>query len=136
MAKLAPFAPDGIDHLLLLVHDMKAAVDFYQMVVGATVASRLPEYGMAMLDAGAGQVALVDWRSPEGAWARPEVAGGRNIDHFALSIATADEVLVRGHLAAQAVEIVEEMQEDGRLSLYVKDPSGNTVELRLAAAGA
>ena len=128
-----PFTLAGLDHLLLLVDDMDAAVDFYQMVVGATVASRLPQYAMTMLDVGQGQLGLVDCCTAEGAWARPKVAGGRNIDHFALSLATADETLVRGHLAARGAQIVEEIQEDGRLSLYIQDPSGNTVELRLAA---
>jgi hypothetical protein len=46
---------------------------------------------------------------------------------------TCDEVAVRHHLAAQSVEIVEERIEnrpEGRqLSLYVRDPSGNLIEL-------
>ncbi len=133
MTSSPPFTLAGLDHLLLLVDDMDAAVDFYQMVVGATVASRLEQYAMTMLDAGISQVALVDWTRPEGAWARPPVDGGRNIDHFALSLTTSDEALVRRHLAAHGAEIVEDMEEDGRLSLYIRDPAGNTVELRLAA---
>ena len=35
---------------------------------------------------------------------------------------------------AQAADVVEEMEEGGRLSLYIRDPWHNTVELRLAAA--
>lgn len=134
MSPPAPFTPKGIDHLLLLVDDIDTAISFYEMVAGASLASRLPQYGMAMLDAGASQVALVDWTSAQGAWARPDVGGGRNLDHFALSIGTSDEALVRGHLSQCGVTVVEEMVEEGRLSLYVKDPAGNTVELRLDAA--
>jgi len=129
----APFTLVALDHLLLLVDDMDAALNFYQMVVGAKLASRLDPYGMAMLDAGSGQIALVDWKTNEGAWARPDVEGGRNIDHFAVSLATTDEAAVRAHLSAHGVAIIEEQVEDGRLSLYIKDPAGNTVELRLAA---
>jgi glyoxylase I family protein len=55
-----------------------------------------------------------------------------------LRIDGCDEVALRQHLAAQGVAIVEERVNEepaGKsLSLYVRDPSGNVVELMGATA--
>ena len=76
---------------------------------------------------------LVDISSSEGAWARPEVAGGRNVDHVALALGPADPEAVRRHLTEHGVAIVEEGDRVGALgdtlSFYVRDPSGNQIEL-------
>ena len=70
---------------------------------------------------------------PEGAWATPAVEGGRNVDHVCLVLGTHDEAALRLHLAAHHVENIEERVErdarGSRLSLYVHDSSGNTIEL-------
>ena len=128
-----PFTVAGLDHLLLLVNDMETAIAFYQGVIGCRVTSRLPQYGMAELSAGASNIALVDWTVSEGSWAKPANDGGRNIDHFCLSLGTGEEAALRAHLSRHGVAVIEEQVEDERLSLYVQDPSGNTVELRLPA---
>jgi glyoxylase I family protein len=130
---LPPFALEAIEHVLLLVQGMEESLAFYEGVLGAHVESRLPDYGMAELRAGASHIDLVDTASPEGHWALPAVAGGRNLDHVALLIGPHDELALRRHLAAHAVPIIEErLNEDARgtsLSLYVRDPSGNVIEL-------
>ena len=87
---------------------------------------------MIELRAGSSHLDLVDISSPEGAWATPEILGGRNVDHVALSVASHDATELRVHLAAHGVEIGEERVEDDRTSFYVRDPSGNTIELRSA----
>jgi len=128
-----PFALVGIEHVLLLVDGMEGALAFYERGLGATVEARLPRYAMAELRVGSSHLDLVDIASAEGRWARPPVAGGRNVDHVAIRIDAADEAALRRHLAAHDVEIVEERIEEtapGKsLSLYVRDPSGNTLEL-------
>ena len=131
--KSPPFRPVGLDHLLLLVSDLDAAISFYEQVAGCSLRVRLPQWAMAELDAGTNSLDLVDFHAPAGAWAKPAAEGGRNVDHFALALATADEAAVRAHLATQNVVVHEERVEEGRLSLYVRDPSGNVVELRLLA---
>src|SRR5262245_60001123 len=75
-----PFALEGLDHVVLLVGDMEKARDFYCDVLGCTVDGALPEYGMLQLRAGAALIDLVDIGATEGAWAKPPVAGGRNMD--------------------------------------------------------
>ena len=84
---------------------------------------------MVELRAGESHIDLVDVASPEGAWARPEVAGGRNVDHIALRLASHDPQAAKSYLEARGVAIVEERTEPHSTSYYVKDPSGNTIEL-------
>ena len=129
-----PFALEGIDHILLLVNGMKPAVRFYTDVLGCTVEGALPQYGMLQLRAGAALIDLVDISAPEAAWAKPPVAGGRNFDHLCLALRMHDEAALRRHLARHHVEIIEEGVHGGSrgesLSLYVRDPSGNVIELK------
>jgi catechol 2,3-dioxygenase-like lactoylglutathione lyase family enzyme len=129
-----PFALEGLDHVVLLVDDMDAAKRFYTEVIGCTVDNALPQYGMLQLRAGAALIDLVEFTAPEGAWARPEVEGGRNMDHVALATGPWDPETLRAHLAAHQVEIVEEGMRYGArgdgYSIYVRDPSGNTIELK------
>ena len=130
----APFTLEGLDHVVLLVDDMDAARAFYTEVIGCTVDRALPQYGMLQMRAGAALIDLVEYSSAEGAWAKPEVSGGRNMDHVALATGPWDPETLRAHLAAHRVEIVEEGIRYGAagdgLSFYVRDPSGNTVELK------
>lgn len=123
----------GLDHLLLIVDNMDRALAFYCGVLGCTLSANLPQFGMAELQAGEHGLDLVDAASPEGAWARGGPAGGRNLDHFCLAVDAADESALRDHLAAHAATITEERREDGFLSLYVRDPCGNVVELKMRA---
>ena len=129
-----PFALEGIDHVVLLVADMDRARDFYCSVLGCTVDRALPEYGMLQLRAGASLIDLVDISTEKGAWAKPPVAGGRNMDHVCIATGEWDEAAMRAHLAAHDVAIVEEgirygARGDG-LSFYVSDPFGNVIELK------
>lgn len=128
-----PFAPERLDHLLLLVDDLAAAEHFYCDVIGCTVAARIPHFGMLELLAGASIVDLVDISTREGVWAKPVREGGRNIDHFCLATGLWDEQAMRDHLARHNIEIVEERRETGEagesLSFYLCDPSRNKVEL-------
>jgi len=121
-----PFEPLGLDHLLLHVRGMDAAERFYCAVLGCSVKSRLPRYGMLELSAG---VTLVDTADPKGSWALEGAGEGRNVDHFALRTSHWDEAAMRSWLAGHDIEIEEERAEKGELSFYVRDPSGNLVEL-------
>ena len=134
MASHPPFALEGLDHVVLLVQDMAEAERFYREVVGCTLDRRLAQYGMLQLRVGSALIDLVDIGSKEGAWGRPDVAGGRNVDHVCIATGPWNEAEMRAHLEAHGVEIVEEgirygARGDG-LSFYVKDPSGNTLELK------
>src|SRR5437899_12068335 len=108
MASSPPFRLEGLDHVVLLVGDMERAKRFYCDVVGCSVDQELPQYGMLQLRAGSSLIDLVDTSGEEGAWARPPVEGGRNLDHVCLAARGFDPESVRAHLAAHGVEIEEE----------------------------
>jgi catechol 2,3-dioxygenase-like lactoylglutathione lyase family enzyme len=129
-----PFVLEGIDHILLLVNGMRPAVRFYRDVLGCKVEGALPQYGMLQLRAGSALIDLVDISAEQAAWAVPPVAGGRNLDHLCLALGPYDEAKLRRHLAQHRVQIIEEGVHGGSrgesLSLYVRDPSGNVIELK------
>ncbi len=129
-----PFVLKGIDHLLLLVSGMRQALTFYCDVLGCRIESELQEYGMVQLRVGGALIDLVDIDASEGHWARPEVNGGRNVDHVCIAVAAYDERQLRNHLADHDVKIIEEGLHGGArgnsLSIYFRDPSGNTIELK------
>ena len=129
-----PFKLEGLDHVVLLVRDMDEARHFYEQVLGCTVDRRLAEYGMLQLRAGAALIDLVDIGSEEGAWGRPPVEGGRNMDHVCIATGPCEEQAMRAHLARHGINIVEEgirygAKGDG-MSFYISDPSGNQIELK------
>jgi glyoxylase I family protein len=133
-ATTPPFAIEGIDHVLLLVEHMPRALAFYQDVLGCEVARRMDEHGMVQLRAGAALIDLVDVATPEGAWARSGTGGGRNMDHLCLATTRWEPDVLRQRLATLGVEIVEEGMRYGArgtgFSIYVRDPSGNTIEIK------
>ena len=134
MASSPPFTLRGLDHVVLLVSDMEQAKRFYCSVVGCRLDRDLPEYGMAQLRAGASLIDLVDISGDEGAWARPVVEGGRNLDHVCLAATSFEPAALRKHLAANGVEIEEEGVRYGATgdgySIYFNDPFGNQLELK------
>jgi len=129
-----PFKLEGLDHVVLLVRDMDEARQFYEQVLGCKIDRALPEHGMLQLRAGAALIDLVDIGSEAGEWGRPEVEGGRNVDHVCIATGPCDEQAMRAHLARHGVNIVEEgirygAKGDG-MSFYIRDPSGNQIELK------
>ena len=130
-----PIAVQGFDHIVLRVRDKDAMLGFYVGVLGLSVDRDRPELGLTHVRAGPQMIDLVtlDGRLGRmgGAGPGPE---GRNLDHFALQVRPFDEPAIRAHLAAHGVAVVEEGDRYGAdgdgFSLYVKDPEGNTVELK------
>jgi glyoxylase I family protein len=124
-----PFKLFGLDHLLLHVRGMSEAERFYCDVLGCAVTRRMSHHGMVELTAGSSTIVLVDTADPNGAWAIEGNQPGRNLDHFAIATGPWDEGAVRDWLAAHDIGIEEERAEESTRSFYVRDPSGNLVEL-------
>lgn len=130
-----PVQPAGFDHIVLRIVDKDKMVAFYRDVLGCTVDWDRPELGLTHVRAGTSLIDLVtvDGKLGKMGGAAPGVEG-RNLDHFALSVRPFDENAIRAHLAAHGVAIVEEGERYGAegdgTSLYVRDPEGNTVELK------
>ena len=122
----APFNPLGLDHLLLHVRGMDEAERFYCEILGCTVKHRIARYAMTELSAG---IVLVDTANSSGSWALEGAVAGRNLDHFAILTDGWDDATMRSWLADNGVPIEEERVEEKEVSIYVRDPSGNLVEL-------
>ena len=134
MAGSPPFELEELDHVVLLVRDMDRARNFYRDVLGCSVDRELPQYGMLQMRAGKSLIDLVDIGTEGGAWGRPPVEGGRNMDHVCLATRGFQPQEMRSHLAAYGVDIVEEGVRYGATgdgySVYFNDPFGNQIELK------
>ncbi len=125
----------GIDHLVLRAHDAPRLIAFYTDVLGLTVERVQAKIGLTQLRAG---TSLIDIVAVDSQLGRLGGAGpgaeARNLDHFCLNVAGFDLAAVRAHLEAHGVEIGEEGVRYGSggegVSLYLKDPEGNGLELR------
>lgn len=130
-----PIAVQGFDHIVLRVEDKPKMLVFYLDVLGLSIDRDRPELGLTHIRAGRQMIDLITLDGPLGklGGAGPG-RDGRNLDHFALQVRPFDEPAIRTHLARHGVEVVEEGQRYGAdgtgLSLYVRDPEGNTVELK------
>ena len=130
-----PITVKGFDHIVLRIRDKDRMLGFYLGVLGLSLDRDRPEIGLTHVRAGPQMIDLVTLDGPLGrlGGAAPGVEG-RNLDHFALQVRPFDEAAIRAHLAAHGVQVVEEGQRYGAdgdgFSLYIRDPEGNTVELK------
>lgn len=125
----------GLDHVVLRVSDLERAIAFYCDALGCKIERRLDELGLIQLRAGDSLIDLVPVASPLGqAGGAAAGAEGRNMDHFALAIAHFDEASIRAQLESHGIEAGEVGVRYGAKgngpSVYLKDPDGNTVELK------
>jgi len=130
-----PFAVRGLDHVVLRVRELEPALHFYTRALGGVVERRIDALGLVQVRLGASLIDLVPVDSPLGALGGAAPAReGRNLDHFALRIEPFDDAALRAHLKAHGVEPGEISlrygAEGSGPSMYVRDPDGNTVELK------
>jgi glyoxylase I family protein len=130
-----PFAIAGLDHVVLRVIDLPAMLAFYVGVLGCPVEKEQRSIGLVQLRAGHSLIDLVPVDGPLGRMggAAPG-AEGRNLDHFCLAIDSFDEPALRAYLTGHGVDVRESGTRYGAQgngpSLYLRDPEGNTVELK------
>jgi glyoxylase I family protein len=132
---MAGFRLLAFDHVVLRVADLARARTFYCDLLGCTVERWQEALGLLQLRAGSSLIDLVtlDGEIGRSGGAAPG-ADGRNMDHFCLRIAPFDEAALRARLGAHGVAAGEVVQRYGAEgsgpSLYIRDPDGNTVELK------
>jgi glyoxylase I family protein len=125
----------GIDHVVLRVADLERSLRFYCDVLHCVEERRVEAVGLYQLRAGASLIDLVDVSSPLGrqGGAAPGEEG-HNVDHVALQLDDFDERAIRSHFEAHGVaagDVAERYGAEGMgPSLYVRDPDGNTIELK------
>lgn len=124
-----------IDHLVLRVADLHAMLQFYCGVLGCAVEREQAELGLTQLRAGR---SLIDLVTVDGKIGREGGAApgreGRNLDHFCLRVDPFDAEMIRQHLAQHGIDAGEVSSRYGAEgegpSIYIRDPEGNTVELK------
>lgn len=124
----------ALDHVVLRVRDLDRALGFYEGVLGCAVERRL-DIGLVQLRAGASLIDLVPVDSELGRKGGPAPGNdGHNMDHLCLALGSFEEDLIRDWLAAHGVEAgpTERRYGAGGIgpSIYLRDPDGNTVELK------
>ncbi len=127
----------GLDHVVLRARNAELLVDFYTRILGCAIERRL-DAGLVQLRAGASLIDIVDVNSRLG------IAGGagpgregRNLDHFCLQVDGFDQDKLLQYFETHQVDCEPAARVYGALgfgpAVYVKDPEGNTVELKSAA---
>ena len=135
MTKANPINIRVIDHVVLRVIDLETMIAFYSDVLGCRLERGPGEAGLAQLRAGESLIDLVDANGPIGRKAgRAPDHQAPNMDHLCLQITPWSADAIQVHLKDHGVDVGEIVNPYGALgigpSLYIKDPEGNTVELK------
>ena len=139
MKRANPINITHIDHVVIRVNDLENMIAFYRDVLGCPLERGPGEARLAQLRAGQSLVDLVDVNGPFGrkGAAAPD-HNAPNMDHLCLQLSAWDPDAIQEHLKANNVKFGEIAVRYGALgngpSLYVRDPEGNTVELKGSAA--
>jgi catechol 2,3-dioxygenase-like lactoylglutathione lyase family enzyme len=126
----------AVDHIVLRTVRVKEMIDFYCDVLGCTLERTLPEeIGLSQLRAGEALIDIVSVDSELGRQGGdPPSATGNNMDHFCLQIDPFAENELLHYLADHSIDHSGFETRYGAQgfgpSVYIKDPDGNTVELR------
>jgi len=111
-------------------------IKFYCQVLGCEIERRLPkDIGLVQLRAGDALIDIVDVDSEIGrGGGKAPGKDGRNMDHFCVRLEAFDEDEIRAHLTrfnvkSSKLQTRYGAEGDGP-SIYIKDPDGNTVELK------
>jgi len=126
----------GIDHIVLRTTKLKDMLEFYCSVLGCTVERETTiETGLTQLRAGSALIDLVNVDSDLG-----RMGGGapteseNNLDHFCLQLKPISDIEIEKHLSEHGINEGSFHDRYGAQgfgkSIYIKDPEGNTVELR------
>ncbi len=134
-----PIRLQSIDHVVIRVQDLERMIAFYCDVLGCQLERGPGEAKLAQLRAGQSLVDLVDVNGPIGRKGGPAPDhNAPNMDHLCLQLSAWDPDAIQEHLKENKVEFGEIAVRYGALgngpSLYVRDPEGNTVELKGSAA--
>jgi catechol 2,3-dioxygenase-like lactoylglutathione lyase family enzyme len=129
----------AIDHVVLRCRDLDAMLAFYCDTLGFEVAKRNEPVGLVHLRSGAAMIDLVTLDGPLGrAGGAAPGAEGRNLDHLCLRVDPFDPAAFMRRFEALGLAPAELRtrfggEGDGP-SFYIRDPEGNRVEIKGAAA--
>lgn len=130
----------NIDHVVLRTTGVDRLVAFYCDVLGCQVERTLPpDVGLVQLRAGDALIDIVAADSELGrAGGGPPDPQGPNLDHVCLYLEPIEERNLIDWLAQNGIEAGPFERRYGATgfgpSIYIRDPDGNTVELKPAPA--
>lgn len=124
----APFQVAELDHVVLRCADMSSMLAFYTQVLGLREERRIEQIGLIQLRAGASLIDLVPASAKRS-------DNNVNIDHFCLGITTGNLYATVNYLREKGVAIGDEPAtrygaHGMGLSIYIRDPEGNVIELK------
>lgn len=130
-----PFTIKGLDHVVIRCTDLAAMKRFYCDVLGGTIEEEDTDIGLYQVRVGNHIVDLMPVDGPSGRKGGPAPGeDGHNMDHFAIQVVPYDDDEIRAYLAGHGVElgaiIVRGGAEGEGFGIHIKDPEGNTVELK------
>ncbi|MEU2721347.1 VOC family protein [Streptomyces smyrnaeus] len=123
------------DHLVLNVRDVERALEFYCGPLGLEPV-RVEEWRAGRVPFPSVRVSpttIIDLlQQPRGGTSRPEAGGESNVDHLCLVVEPLDwqTVIDSGDFEVLEGPVTRFGARGSAQSIYVRDPDGNTVELR------
>ncbi len=135
MQQANPINITHIDHLVIRVNDLENMIAFYRDVLSCKLERGPGESGLAQLRAGNSLIDLVDANGPLGRQGgdMPNHAAP-NMDHVCFQLQPWDADAIRAHLEQHGIEAGNVAPRYGARgigpSMYLRDPEGNTVELK------
>jgi glyoxylase I family protein len=123
-----PLKVAELDHVVLRCRDQNRALDFYTRILGLREERRIDQIGLIQLRAGRSMIDLVPAT-------HPRAEDGLNVDHVCLAVEARDLNEVARYLRELSVEVIGEPAmrygaHGAGLSIYIRDPEGNVVELK------
>ncbi len=114
----------GIDHVALVVSDVRESLRFYEGILGLERLLERPElsFSGAWLALGDRQIHLLELPNPDPVEGRP-LHGGRD-RHLAMVVSSLD--MLCGRLEAAGLPFT--LSRSGRHALFCRDPDGNGLE--------
>ncbi len=125
----------NLDHIVLRCSTLPPMLAFYQQHLGCTLERSLPDLGLYQLRAGKQLIDLisVDGKLGQEGGVAPGTTG-HNLAHFCLRIEPYDAAALTEYFTSHNIAISPSEQRYGAdgfgASLYIRDPMGNTIELK------
>jgi len=126
----------GIDHIVLRTNKLEEMLHFYCEVLSCHIERETePSVGLTQLRAGNALIDIVTLESELGRQGgNAPTMQHNNLDHFCLQLSPISENSLIKHFKQHNVELPEFERRYGAqgygLSVYIKDPQGNTIEIR------
>jgi catechol 2,3-dioxygenase-like lactoylglutathione lyase family enzyme len=121
-------AVHGVLETCLYADDLEAARRFYAEVLGLPLVLGEPDRHV-FFRCGASMLLIFNPERTSGSETHVPTHGCRAPVHVAFSMAPEEVAAWRARLAAHGVVIEDEIQRAGGVSLYFRDPAGNSLEL-------